>query len=65
MEVQAFVAVMVASNYTYAETTYSQKLEDLVMSHAYFFEFLVVFLSWSFLTILKVPPPKPANMSLI
>ncbi|MFT7110622.1 MAG: transposase [Psychrobacter glaciei] len=45
MEVQAFVAVMVASNYTYAETTYSQKLEDLVMSHAYFFEFLVVFLS--------------------
>lgn len=37
---QVFVAVMGASNYTYAEATYSQKLEDWVMSHARCFEFL-------------------------
>ncbi len=37
---QVFVAVMGASNYTYAEATYSQKIEDWVMSHARCFEFL-------------------------
>ncbi len=37
---QVFVAVMGASNYTYAEATWSQKLEDWVMSHARCFEFL-------------------------
>lgn len=37
---QVFVAVMGASNYTYAEATYSQKLEDWVMSHARCFEYL-------------------------
>ena len=37
---QVFVAVMGASNYTYAEATFSQKLEDWVMSHARCFEFL-------------------------
>jgi transposase len=37
---QVFVAVMGASNYTYAEATYSQKLEDWVMSHARCFTFL-------------------------
>ena len=37
---QIFVAVMGASNYTYAEATYSQQLEDWVMSHARCFEFL-------------------------
>ncbi len=31
---QVFVAVMGASNYTYAEATFSQGLEDWVMSHA-------------------------------
>lgn len=38
--VQIFVAVMGASNYTYAEATWSQGLEDWVMSHARCFEFL-------------------------
>jgi transposase len=37
---QIFVAVMGASNYTYAEATRSQKLEDWIMSHARCFEFL-------------------------
>ncbi len=37
---QVFVAVMGASNYTYAEATFSQGLEDWVMSHARCFEFL-------------------------
>ncbi len=37
---QVFVAVMGASNYTYAEANYSQKLEDWVRSHARCFEFL-------------------------
>lgn len=37
---QIFVAVLGASNYTYAEATYSQQLEDWVMSHARCFEFL-------------------------
>jgi transposase len=37
---QVFVAVMGASNYTYAEATLSQGLEDWVMSHARCFEFL-------------------------
>ena len=37
---QVFVAVMGGSNYTYAEATLSQQLEDWVMSHARAFEFL-------------------------
>lgn len=37
---QVFVAVLGASNYTYAEATYSQGLEDWVTSHARCFEFL-------------------------
>lgn len=37
---QVFVAVLGASNYTYAEATLSQKLEDWVMSHVRCFEFL-------------------------
>lgn len=37
---QVFVAVMGASSYTYAEATYSQGLENWVMSHARCFEFL-------------------------
>lgn len=37
---QVFVAVMGASNYTYAEATFSQGLENWVMSHARCFEFL-------------------------
>lgn len=38
-EVQIFVAVLGASNYTYAEATYSQKLEDWIASHIRTFEF--------------------------
>lgn len=37
---QVFVAVMGGSNYTFAEATLSQKLEDWVMSHVRAFEFL-------------------------
>lgn len=37
---QVFVAVMGASNYTYAEATWSQALENWIMSHARCFEFL-------------------------
>jgi transposase len=37
---QVFVAVMGASNYTYAEATWSQQLEDWIMSHVRCFEFL-------------------------
>lgn len=37
---QVFVAVMGASNYTFAEATWSQKLEDWIMSHVRCFEFL-------------------------
>lgn len=37
---QLFVAALGASNYTYCEATWSQKLEDWVMSHARCFEFL-------------------------
>mgnify|MGYP000315156298 CR=1 FL=1 len=37
---QVFVAVMGASNYTYAEATWSQGLEDWCMSHARCFAFL-------------------------
>lgn len=37
---QVFVAVMGASNYTYAEATWSQGLEDWIMSHVRCFEFL-------------------------
>ena len=37
---QIFVAVMGASNYTYAEATYTQALSDWVQSHARCFEFL-------------------------
>ncbi len=37
---QVFVAVLGASNYTYAEATYTQQLEDWCMSHARCFEFL-------------------------
>jgi len=38
--VQVFVAVMGASNYTYAEATWSQQLEDWIMSHVRCFDFL-------------------------
>ncbi|MBF0245982.1 MAG: IS21 family transposase [Planctomycetes bacterium] len=37
---QVFVAVLGASNYTYAEATWSQGLENWVMSHARCFDFL-------------------------
>jgi transposase len=37
---QVFVAVMGASNYSYAEATWSQGLENWVMSHARCFDFL-------------------------
>ena len=37
---QIFVAVMGASNYTYAEATYTQTLSDWVQSHAMCFTFL-------------------------
>ncbi len=37
---QVFVAVMGASNYTYCEATWSQKLPDWLNSHARTFEFL-------------------------
>lgn len=37
---QVFVAVLGASNYTYAEATESQKLEDWIMSHVRCFEYL-------------------------
>lgn len=37
---QVFVAAMGASNYTYAEATWSQGLEDWIMSHARCLEFL-------------------------
>lgn len=37
---QVFVAVLGASNYTYAEATWTQQLEDWVMSHARCFDFL-------------------------
>lgn len=37
---EIFVAVMGASNYTYAEATWSQELENWLMSHARCFEFL-------------------------
>lgn len=37
---QVFVAVLGASNYTYAEATWTQQLEDWVMSHVRCFEFL-------------------------
>ena len=39
-EAEVFVATLGASNYTYAEATYTQQLEDWVMSHARCFEFL-------------------------
>jgi transposase len=39
-EAQIFVAVMGASNYTYAEATWSQKLPDWIGSHIRAFEFL-------------------------
>jgi len=37
---QVFVAVMGASNYTYAEATWSQQLEDWITSHVRCFDFL-------------------------
>ncbi|GAA6170929.1 IS21-like element ISPsy14 family transposase [Colwellia sp. KU-HH00111] len=37
---QIFVAVLGASNYTYAEATWSQQLEDWIMSHVRCFDFL-------------------------
>jgi len=37
---QIFVAVMGASNYTFAEATWSQKMEDWCMSHKRAFEFM-------------------------
>jgi transposase len=39
-EAQVFVAVMGASNYTYAEATWSQTLPDWIGSHIRTFEFL-------------------------
>jgi len=48
---QVFVAVLGASNYTYAEATLSQRLEDWIMSHVRCFEFQVVCLTCSFLII--------------
>ncbi|WP_404418318.1 IS21 family transposase [Marinospirillum sp.] len=39
-EAQIFVAVMGASNYTFAEATWSQKLPDWIHSHIRAFEFL-------------------------
>jgi transposase len=38
-EAQIFVAVLGASNYTYAEATYSQQLPDWIGSHVRAFEF--------------------------
>jgi len=38
-QAQVFVAVMGGSNYTYAEATMSQQLQDWVMSHSRAFEF--------------------------
>jgi transposase len=42
-----FVAVLGASNYTYAEATESQELQNWIGSHIRTFEFLGVFQSWS------------------
>ena len=39
-DVQMFVAVMGGTNYTYAEATFSQQLEDWVMSHSRAFKFI-------------------------
>jgi transposase len=36
---QVFVAVLGASNYTYAEATWSQSLQDWLLSHMRTFEF--------------------------
>lgn len=40
IEVELFVAVLGASNYTYAEATLSQKVEDWIGAHVRAFEFL-------------------------
>ena len=40
MSAQVFVAVMGATNYTFAEATWSQKLEDWCMSHVRCFSYL-------------------------
>jgi transposase len=39
-EAQIFIATLGASNYTYAEATASQKIEDWLMSHVRAFEFI-------------------------
>lgn len=39
-EVELFVAVLGASNYTYAEATLSQQIADWIQSHVHAFEFL-------------------------
>jgi len=43
---QIFVAVLGASNYTYAEATWSQSLPDWIGSHQRSFTFLAACLNW-------------------
>jgi hypothetical protein len=61
---QIFVAVLGASNYTFAEATLSQKLPDWLGSHVRAFEFLLVCLKSLCLITLKVVSPRPVDMIL-
>ena len=50
-QAQVFVAVLGASNYTFAEATWTQTLPDWVASHVRDSNFLAAAASWSFQTI--------------
>jgi transposase len=59
-----FVAVLGPSNYTYAEATWSQGLEDWLGAPIRTFEFLGVVQSWSSPTIPRPASAAPAATSL-
>jgi transposase len=62
---QVFVAVMGGSNYTFAEATLSQQLEDWIMSHVRAFQFLGAVTNIIVPDNLRSATPEPASTILI
>jgi transposase len=60
---EIFVAVLGASNFTYAEATWTQSLPDWISAHIRMFRFLVAFPGSSFQTISRAAFTRPRSMT--
>ena len=62
-EAEIFVAVLGASNFTYAEATWTQSLPDWIGAHIRMFRFLVAFPGSSSQTISRAASTRPRSMT--